>query len=249
MLIRQRQMGMHQPEPNRLLAAIPDEDYETLLDVLVPEIMEVRQSLFEAGSPIAKVYFPRTGVCSMIVSEHPGRPVEVATIGKEGFVGLPLLFQESQATYKVICQVRGEAFVLDAEKFRDFVEYHADTRNVLLRYANFFVEDIAQGSACNKLHSLDQRCARWLLATHDRAESDTFDLTHEFLALMLGVRRAGVTVAMGNMQEAGAITYRRGRVNVVNRERLEEATCACYHVTVQALDRLLTAVGSEPLRK
>jgi len=139
----------------------------------------------------------------------------------------------------VIVQIEGDAWRLSADEFRRVVDDRPAVRHLLLRYAQYFADQTAQSVACNRLHTLEERCARWLLMTHDRVHDEAFELTHEFLAVMLGVRRAGVTVAMGVLQSAGIVRYSRGRVTVLDRPRLEEVSCRCYHVTRTAQDRLL----------
>jgi CRP-like cAMP-binding protein len=141
--------------------------------------------------------------------------------------------------YRMFVQVEGDAWRLPADAFRRLVDERAPVRRLLLRFAQTFSDQVAQSVACNRLHTLDERCARWLLMTHDRVHGDAFEMTHEFLSYMLGVRRAGVTVAMGTLQGAGIVRYTRGRVAVLDRPRLEEVSCGCYHVTRTALDRLL----------
>jgi CRP-like cAMP-binding protein len=199
----------------------------------------LKQVLVEPDVPIRDVYFPREGVGSMVAVEQEGDAIEVGTVGPEGFVGLPVLHAADTMPYRVFVQIEGHGWRLSAEEFRRVVDERPVVRRLLLRYAQYFTDQLAQSVACNRLHTLDERCARWLLMTHDRVHGDAFELTHEFLSYMLGVRRAGVTVAMGTLQGAGVVRYTRGRVAVLDRPRLEEASCGCYHVTRTALDRLL----------
>ena len=175
----------------------------------------------------------------MIATEQEGGDIEVGTVGNEGFVGLPILNGADRTPYRMMVQVEGDAWRLPADMFRRVVDERAAVRHLLLRYAQYFVDQLSQSVACNRLHTVEERCARWLLMTHDRVHRDSFELTHEFLALMLGVRRAGVTVAMGALQGARIVRYSRGRVEVLDRQQLEEASCGCYHITRTALDRLL----------
>jgi CRP-like cAMP-binding protein len=136
-------------------------------------------------------------------------------------------------------QIEGDAWRLRADAFRRLVDERAAVRHLLLRYGQYFTDQLSQSVACNRLHTVEERCARWLLMTHDRVDGDSFELTHEFLARMLGVRRAGVSVAMGGLQDAKIVQYGRGRVAVLDRPKLEEASCGCYHITRTALARLL----------
>jgi CRP-like cAMP-binding protein len=237
-----RQAGFaaaHAAEQNRLLAALPLEEYARLLPRLTPVRLGLKQVLVEPDVPIRDVYFPREGVGSMVAVEQEGGPIEVGTVGRDGFVGLPVLLAADAMPYRVFVQVEGHAWRLAADEFRQVVDERPAVRRLLLRYAQYFADQLSQSVACNRLHTLDERCARWLLMTHDRVDGDAFEITHEFLSLMLGVRRAGVTVAMGTLQAANIVRYTRGRVEVVDRPRLEEASCGCYHITRTAMGRLL----------
>ena len=229
----------HAEEPNRLLRALAPDDYEWLLPQLTPMRLRLRDVLVEPQRPITHVYFVREGVGSMLAVEQEGGEVEVGTIGREGFVGLPLLLDAETSSYRVIVQVEGDAWRLGADAFRRLLDERPHLRRRCLRYAQYFADQMAQSVACNRLHTLEERCARWLLMTHDRVHGDVFELTHEFLATMLGVRRAGVTVAMGTLQGAGLVTYSRGRVSILDRALLEGAACDCYGVTRASYDRLL----------
>jgi CRP-like cAMP-binding protein len=229
----------HAAEQNRLLAALPIEEYTRLLPRLVPVRLGLKQVLVEPDAPIRDVYFPREGVCSIIADEQEGGAIEVGTIGPEGFIGIPVLLGADRMPYRVFAQIEGHAWRLAADEFQRLTDERPVVRRLLSRYAQYFTDQVSQSVACNRLHTLDERCARWLLMTHDRVEGDRFELTHEFLSLMLGVRRAGVTVAMGTLQAANVVRYTRGRVEVLDRPRLEEASCGCYHITRSALARLL----------
>ena len=229
----------HAAEPNRLLRALALEEYERLLLQLTPVRLRLKQVLVEPDTPIPDVYFVREGVGSMIATEQEGGDIEVGTIGNEGLVGLPVLHGADRMPYRVIVQIEGDAWRLPADTLRRVVDERPAVRHLLLRYAQYFTDQVSQSVACNRLHTLEERCARWLLMTHDRVHRGDFELTHEFLARMLGVRRASVSVAMGTLQSAGVLRYARGRVQVLDRPRLEEASCGCYHITRTAFERLL----------
>jgi len=229
----------HAAEQNRLLRALPLAEYARLLPQLTPVVLGLKQVLIEPDAPIRDVYFPRSGVGSMIADEQEGGAVEVGTIGPEGFIGLPVLMGADRMPYRVFVQVEGDGWRLSADAFRRLVDERPTVRHLLLRFAQTFSDQVSQSVACNRLHTVDERCARWLLMTHDRVHGESFELTHEFLSYMLGVRRAGVTVAMGTLQGAQIVRYARGRVTVLDRPRLEEASCGCYHITRAAFDRLL----------
>ena len=236
---REGAASAHEAESNRLLRALPGDEYERLLPELTAVRLRLRQVLVEPDVPITDVYFVREGVGSMIAVEQEGGDIEVGTVGNEGLVGLPVLHAADTMPYRVFVQVEGDAWRMPAAAFGRVVDERPVVRHLLLRYAQYFADQLAQSVACNRLHTLEERCARWLLMTHDRVHGDVFELTHEFLAQMLGVRRAGVTVAMGALQNAGIVAYARGRVVVEDRPRLEEASCGCYHVTRTSLARLL----------
>ena len=236
---REGAAAAHAAEPNGLLRALPLEEYERLLLQLTPVRLRLKQMLVEPDVPITDVYFVREGVCSMIATEQEGGDIEVGTIGPDGFIGLPVLHGADRMPYRIIVQIEGDAWRLSADVFTRVVDERPAVRKLLLRFAQYFADQTAQSVACNRLHTLEERCARWLLMTHDRVHGSAFELTHDFLSMMLGVRRAGVTVAMGALQSAGIVRYTRGRVQVLDRPRLEEASCGCYHITRTAFDRLL----------
>ncbi|GLC23760.1 Crp/Fnr family transcriptional regulator [Roseisolibacter agri] len=229
----------HAAERNHLLHGLPPEDYAWLLPKLRPERLRLKDVLIEPDTPIAAVHFMRTGVGSMIATEQEGGEIEVGTIGNEGLIGLPVVFGAESSTYRVLIQIEGEAWRLSADDFRQAMEERPAVRRRALRYAHAFTDQIAQSVACNRLHTVEERCARWVLMTHDRVDGDAFELTHEFLAVMLGVRRAGVTVALGALQHAGLIRNVRGRIEVLDRTRLMAAACGCYAVTRASYRRLL----------
>jgi CRP-like cAMP-binding protein len=229
----------HAAESNWLLRALPLDDYGRLLAQLTPVRLGLKQVLVEPEIPIREVYFVREGVCSVIATEQEGGDIEVGTIGWEGIVGLPALLGADSVANRVFVQVEGDAWRLPVDTLQRAFEERPAVRRVLLRYTQYLISQLTQGVACNRLHTLDERCARWLLMTHDRLRGDSFELTHEFLALMLGVRRAGVTVAMGVLQAEGILRYMRGRVTILDRARLEAASCGCYEITRAARDQLL----------
>jgi CRP-like cAMP-binding protein len=221
----------HDAEQNRLLQALPMEDYSAVFPHLVPVRLAFTDVVVEAATPIQHVYFIREGVASVLAEQQEGGSVEVGTIGPEGFIGIPVLLGATSMPYRVVIQVEGEGYRLDSALFREIVEERKAVRDLLLRFAHYWTSQLSQSVACNRLHTLDERCARWLLMTHDRVERGTFELTHEFMSLMLGVRRAGVSVAMRQLLEQKIIAYTRGRVRVLDRGRLEEASCRCYQIT------------------
>jgi CRP-like cAMP-binding protein len=228
----------HGAEHNRLLRMLPLEDYEWLISQFSVRRLHLGDVLIAPDEPIRDAYFIRDGVASMIADEQEGGTIEVGTIGAEGFVGIPLVLGSDRLPHRVIVQVEGDAWRLSADALRRGVEERPALRRLLLKYAQFYSEHLAQSVACNRLHTVEERCARWLLMTHDRMRGDTFELTHEYLSYMLGVRRAGVTVAMGVLQSAGIVHYLRRRISIRDRPRLEEASCACYHIVNAMYQRL-----------
>jgi CRP-like cAMP-binding protein len=206
-----------------------------------------------AGDPVEHVYFPRGGFFSMVTVLKDGRMVEVATIGREGMVGI-----EAVQAYPVssAAMVQGEAdscYRMKADVFRREMDRRGVFYEVLTHYAQALVGFIVQSTACNAVHSVEQRLARWLLMARDRMESDHFQLTQEFVAMMLGASRPTVTIVASTLQRAGLITYRRGNLTIVNGEGLEAASCECYRATTDLLNAVMKrarrrAVARSPKR-
>jgi CRP-like cAMP-binding protein len=224
---------------NRLLALLPHTDYARLRPHLKPIVLKYRQSLYQANRPIQFVYFIETGVGSLVNTMANGDAAEVGTIGNEGLVGLPLVLEDERAPTTVYVQVPGRGLKIAASRFRRELARSASLRTVVHHFAHAFFNQVAQSAACNQFHSLEQRCARWLLMTHDRMESDAFTLTQEFLAMMLGVQRTAVSAAAGGLQRADLIGYARGHVTIKDRHGLERRSCECYGISKREFDRLL----------
>ena len=227
------------PGENRLLAGLPAATGDALRPYLEAVSCAFKDVVYRPNEPISHVVFPRTGVISLLsMGDEGGQMVEVATVGNEGFVGLPVFLGADSTPGMAISQVPGESLRMTAAAFRDAVARDAALAAALNRSTLALFTQIAQSSFCNRAHPMEQRCARWLLMTQDRVDSPTFPLTHEFLAQMLGVRRATVTEAMGPLQEAGLIGYARGIVRVVDRDGLEAAACECYRIIRDEYRRL-----------
>ncbi len=224
---------------NRLLALLPEAEYKRLEPHLEKVALPLREVLYEADKPIEHVFFPLTGVTSIVAEMEDGRIAEVGTIGNEGMAGLPVFLGAEKTPTLAFQQVPGEALRMRVDVFRKEIENAGTLTRVLHRYTQALFTQVAQAAACNRLHSTDQRCARWLLMTHDRVGTDEFLLTHEFLGQMLGVRRATVTEVAGTLHKAGLITYSRGKITVLDRQGLEAASCKCYQVIREDFDRLL----------
>jgi CRP-like cAMP-binding protein len=230
---------------NRLLSLLSDHDYEQLRPHLSHVVLDYRKSLYEASRPIEQVYFPVDGVASLVITTAEGASAEVGTIGNEGIVGLPVVLGDRDAPSSVYVQVPGTALTTDVHFFRGQLERSPTLNLIMLRYAHAFFNQVAQSAACAHLHRVEQRCCRWLLMTRDRMPSGDFLLTQEFLGMMLGVRRTTVTEAMGKLQKAGLIRYRRGHVTILDHEALLQRTCECYDISKREFDRMLgdTAVA------
>jgi CRP-like cAMP-binding protein len=226
---------------NRILAALPRAALEQLLPDLDQKPMAMEQVLQPRGERLEEVVFPLLGVASMVSMGDSGDSVEVATIGCEGIVGLPLFLGGEKAAVEIFVQVPGEALHLSAEAFRYHLARETSLTHTLLLYTQALLTQVAQCSACNCHHPVEARCARWMLQTHDRVKGDVFPLTHDFLGLMLGVRRASVTLTAGALQKRKLITYHRGVVTILNRKGLEAAACECYQLISDEFDRLLNS--------
>ncbi len=203
-----------------------------------PLTLEVKTVLFEPGKSVDSVYFPFDGVISLVTPLEDGSIVEVATIGNEGAVGVPLI-AGGRLGVRAICQVRGSGLQVPAQSFLTEIARNKSLRDVVDRYVPALFGQIAQAAACNRLHTNEERLSRWLLMSHDRVGVDEFSITHEFLGQMLGSRRATVTLSAGILQAAGLIRYHRGRLTIVDREGLEEVACECYAAIKLELDGAL----------
>jgi CRP-like cAMP-binding protein len=228
---------------NRLLLTLestaPD-DAEWLSSRLTSVDMRLGHVLAPAGGEFDAVYFPVTAVISVIGRMCDGGAAEIGTVGSEGAVGISVILDAPPAPHETVAQIPGIALAIRAAELQQGMRDRPALRHLLLRYVHEYLMQVAQTAACNRLHGIEQRCARWLLMTHDRVgEADEFPLTQAYLAIMLGVRRAGVTVAAGALQTAGLITYHRGGIRVIDRVGLEGAACECYRLVRRRFDRLI----------
>lgn len=228
-------------EENRFLRMLPASSFYRIRPYLEVIPLPKRHVVWNVDDTIDFVYFPRRCVLSLLVTLEHRAPVEAATVGNEGLLGMSTVLGADRSPLLVLAQIPGEALRISARIFGEIVEDDASLRLLTLRYSHALFEQTAQSVACNRRHSTVQRCARWLLMTHDRAHSNEFGLTHQFLAMMLGVRRASVTVAAGELQRAKLIRYLYGRVVIEDREGLEAAACECYHVVQRRFQRLFAA--------
>jgi CRP-like cAMP-binding protein len=231
-----------EPQPhNRLLQLLPNGERKRLEARTKRIPIKPHDMLHPPGQTMRSVYFPLWGVVSLMTPLQDGSAVETATIGNEGMVGIhAFLGGGVLGNSQAMGQVPGEALQMDADHFRAEVDEGGKLREIMFAYSQALFAQISQGVACNGVHSIQDRCARWLLESHDRAGSDQFMLTQEFLADMLGVRRPSVTVAARTLQSAGVIHYERGRITVLDRPGLEEASCECYQAIKDEYRRLVT---------
>jgi CRP-like cAMP-binding protein len=215
---------------NRVLRALPEADLDRIRPFVQPVALRQRQILHEAGAAIKDVYFIEDGLVSVLTTMADGAAIEVRMVGREGVAGFPYLLGTEILPQQVIVQVRGSALRISAATLRAEFERRGVLRCIVLRFVNAAYAMTSQTAACNRLHSVEQRCARWLLDASDRIGSDTMPMTHEFLSSLLGVRRSGVTVTAGRLQRSGLIRYHRGHLSIVDRQKLERLTCECYQL-------------------
>ena len=223
---------------NRLLDRLPGAEYRRLLPLLEPVVMPHGEILYEAGGPIDYAYFPLDAVVSAVTVMRDGDAIEVATVGNEGVVGY-YGFGGKVSPHRVLVQVSDGGLRIPAGALQEAAQEDGTLRDLLAAYQIAFMTQMSQSVACNGLHRLEPRCCRWLLMSRDRVGSDDLRLTHEFLAVMLGARRASVTEALGPLQEAGLVRSSRGRIVILDGAGLEARSCECYAVVRDAYDRLL----------
>ena len=225
--------------PNQLLRELSAADYALLVPHLQRVTLGVGEKISDANGRTRYVFFPETAVLSLILTMADGAAVEAATVGNEGVVGLAAFLGNGAMTTQCLTQIAGDAQRLPAVTLLRVLAERPALGVLLRRYTQAFINQLAQSVACNRLHTIDQRCARWLLMTHDRVGGgDSFDLTQEFLSYMLGVRREGVSGASRTLQDLGIIRYRRGHISVLDRPGLERASCECYGDTRDDFARL-----------
>ena len=223
---------------NFLLAALPDGEWQRMRPHLRVVTATLREVLYEVGQTIGYVDFPVSAVLSMITEVDGEAGVEVATIGREGMTGLPVFLGVSESPNKVLAQIAGTVIRMPATRLREFLLGDGALHAQLHRYVQATIVQLSQNVACNRLHTTEERAARWLLMTADRVGAPHFSLTQEFLAQMLGVRRATVSLTAGVLQSAGLISYRRGNISISDRPALEDAACDCYRAIHAEFERL-----------
>ena len=230
---------LNKPVGNQLLALLPPDEYERLRPNLRPVSFSLGEVVYEFGGQLDYVFFPTTSIISLLYTMENGTSAEMGLTGNDGVVGIALFMGGGTMPNRAVVQSAGGALRMKAKVLQDEFALGGRFQQLLLRYTQALITQISQTAVCNRLHSVEQQLCRWLLLSHDRVQADELIMTQELIADMLGVRREGVTVAAGHLQDIGAISYVRGRIQILNRQRLEEAVCECYRVVKDEFDRLL----------
>jgi CRP-like cAMP-binding protein len=231
------------PPTNRLLAALPKDEYRRLLPDLEPFPLVFGEVIYEPGDLIRHVYFPASGIISLLAVVGDRATLEVAIVGREGMVGLPVFMGVKTSRNRAVVRGAGAAMRMKATAYRKECNNGGSLPRLLRRYTHSRLTQVAQGAACNRFHPMDARLAQWLLMTRDRMETDEFQLTQEFLSNMLGVRREGVNKTAGTLQQKKLISYRRGTLTTLNRAGLEAVACQCYRIIKEEYDSFLPGLG------
>jgi CRP-like cAMP-binding protein len=234
-----------EPRENALLGALPDAELARWLPHLEPVELPLGAVLYEAGNRLTHVFFPTTAIVSLIYVMDTGATTEIAIVGSDGVVGVSLFMGGESTTSRAVVQSAGLGYRLKAAHMMEEFNRTGPAMNLLLRYTQALITQMAQTAVCNRHHSLDQQLCRWLLLSMDRLRSNELAVTQELIANLLGVRREGVTEAAGRLHAAGLITYRRGRITVIDRAQLERRSCECYAVVKREYDRLLPGKPAE----
>jgi CRP-like cAMP-binding protein len=224
---------------NAILAQLPDEEYAALAKFLTPIDLPLGLQLSEPNQPIEYIYFLNSGLISTDALTEAGESVEVGVIGREGFGGLPALLDQPQMSHSVLIQGIGEGLRIRSSIVRDEFVKGGMLQKMVHAFAYLQLVQVTQSVLCNRMHEVDARLARWLLTSADRMESESLNLTQEFLAQMLGVQRSTVTVAAGDLQRAGMIGYSRGKINILDRKALTKVACECYDIVTTSYTRIL----------
>jgi CRP-like cAMP-binding protein len=228
-----------QPIKNRLLAGLPPEDMAQLIRHLEPVTLPKKRILYEVGAPLEHIYFIEEGLASVLTTMEDGASSEVGMVGPEGVIGVSALLGGKTSAQHVVMQLPGKGHHIAAKRCKCVFDESPRVRAVLLRFIEDLLNLSSQTAGCNRLHSVEQRSARWLLMASDRVGSNVLPLTQEFLAAMLGVRRSGVSEAASELQRSGLIRYRRGEITIIDRAGLEKTACECYGLDKQRVERLL----------
>jgi CRP-like cAMP-binding protein len=229
----------YKPKSNCLLSKLSAADLARLEPHLEAVDLPFGEVVYEASEELTHVHFPTTAIISLLYETQTGESSEVAIAGKHGLVGVPAYLGDTCTVGRAVVQSAGAGLRVSAERLRREFDTSAEMRDLLLRYVQAFITQISQSAVCNRLHSVSQRLCRWLLVNHDQLPGDRLAMTHDMIAHLLGVRREGVTIAAGNLQDLGAIKYSRGVLMILDRKKLEKAACECYEVVASEFDRLL----------
>jgi CRP-like cAMP-binding protein len=233
-------------EDNLLLKALSQEVWERIEPNLKLTELKLGAVLYESGDVMNDVYFPTNSIVSLLYVMEDGRSAEISVVGNEGIVGVSLFMGGQSTPSRAIVQSEGYAYRLLGKHLKEEFNRHGEFHNLLLRYTQALITQMAQTAACNRHHSIDQQLCRWLLLSMDRLQGDQLNMTQELIANMLGVRREGVTEAASKLQTAGVIQYQRGRIRILDRCELEERCCECYAVVKKESDRLLEQLSATP---
>lgn len=229
----------NEPVENRLLAALPAAEYERLRPLLQQVEFSLGEVVYEFAGQLDYVFFPTTSIISLLYTMENGTSAEMGLTGNDGVVGIALFMGGGTMPNRAVVQSAGGALRMKAKALQDEFALGGQFQQLLLRYTQALITQISQTAVCNRLHSVEQQLCRWLLLSHDRLKTNELVMTQELIADMLGVRREGVTVAAGRLQDVGAISYTRGRIQILDREKLEETVCECYRVVKDEFARLL----------
>jgi CRP-like cAMP-binding protein len=230
------------PKQNHLLAALPASAYERIAPHLEPVEMTLGQVLYESGGQLQHVYFPTTSIVSLLYVMQNGASAEIAVVGNEGILGVSLFMGGETTPSRAVVQSEGAGYRMQSQYLKREFNRGGPMMLLLLRYTQALITQMSQTAVCNRHHTVDQQLCRWLLLSLDRLTSDELTMTQELIANMLGVRREGVTEAAGKLRDAGIISYSRGQINVLDRNRLEQRVCECYAVVKVEFDRLLSDI-------
>ena len=229
------------PPENKILAALPRAEYQGLLPHLERAHLPQGKILYEVGDFVGRAYFVTRGMVSLLSITEDGGTTEIAMVGKEGVVGVPIILRVGITPYRIMVQIPGDALSVRAEVMRAEFARSARFQDLLLRYTHALLAQVSQSAVCNRFHTTEARLSRWLLVTRDRVDSDTFNLTQEFISHMLGTPRTVVTVAANKLQDAGLIRYKRGQIAILDPRRLEAAACECYGVVIKEISHFFAA--------
>lgn len=224
---------------NHLLAALPEAEFNRILPSLEPVSLKLGKVLYESGDKLTHIYFPTTAIISLLYIMENGGTAEIGIAGNDGLVGIALFMGGETTSSRAVVQSAGGAVRMKAKDLQEAFALGGVFQSLLLRYTQSLMTQISQTAVCNRLHSVEQQLCRWLLINHDQLQADELIMTHDLIANMLGVRREGVSIAAGHLQESGLIKYARGTITILDRKGLEDAACECYKVVKDEYDRLL----------